>query len=822
MPRRPPLPPTRAVCLVAVGALLSICTLIGPLIQSQPVLSVRAESRHPALERGRASGGPGRLLLADFHAMPAAPGTAGTIESSAVSQLLVLGSDGRPGVDDGIGPGGWPDGVGVDIARHQDSPAETVPDAEGPGFRGVIWLSAGLVMVALFSGWLLRLRASLKRGERLERALEASGAGTWDWQLDSGRLTVDEQWAAIAGYTLAELSPVNVRTWVRLCHPEDRAAAFAMLRRHLRGELPVCQHEVRVHHKAGHWVWVLERGRVVAWDAAGLPLRAAGMRFDITAKKRAEDELRKSRAESEAQVAARTADLEASAARFRGLAEQSLVGVYMLDEGRLTFVNQYLADLFGFASAAAMIDRIALPELALPEDRAQIAVRLQRLQEGQTDALHHVFGGKRADGRPISVEVYGHRLQQGAGSAVIGILLDVTERQAAEGVERAALDAAERLSRLRSQFVSNVSHELRTPLNGILGMAAVGARAGDLASAQHALERILQCGRQLLGLIENLLDFAALDAGALALVPARFKPADALTRLAARARDRCQAKGLAFQFRLADDLPAACVGDERRLEQVLSQLLDNAVKFTDSGSVSLTAGRDAEWLVLHIEDTGIGMAAEQVSYLFHPFEQANGGTTRRFGGMGLGLALVGRLVERLGGSIHVHSVPGHGSSFEVRLPLMAAPADAPEGVAADSLGRLAGVSVLLVDDLEATRRFVAGLLAREGAVVDVAQNGSAALQKAASPHDPHYDIVLTGQVTPDIDAAELARRLRQQLPAVPVIALPPDPRGAPLALTGGQDSGVKPFDADSVIRRVRDCLQPGAGDPNAAGARLSP
>jgi len=648
-----------------------------------------------------------------------------------------------------------------------------------------------------------------------ELALDASGAGLWHWQVRSGRLRLDERWAKLGGYTLEELEPVGVRTWVELCHPDDRTSLRTLLKHHLRGETAYCEQEFRMRHKAGHWIWVLDRGKVVERDAAGRSLRAAGTRTDVTERKRAEDELARYRSDLEQMIAVRTTDLAASEARFRAIVEQSMAGIYIVEDAVFRYANQGVAELFGFPSPDAIVDRVALSELAIPEERAAVAARLQRQLDDEAGSLRYVFSGVRTDGRRVAVEAYGRRLQQGGRAAVIGILLDVTERQAAEGARQCALEAVERLSQLKSEFLSNVSHEFRTPLNGIIGMASVGLRTSELPKAHQAFERVLECGHELLGLVENLLDFSAAEAGALALVPARFDPAASLEQMAERARLKCQAKDLAFRLALAPDLPTACVGDERRVSQVLWQLLENAVKFTDSGTVTLAAEWVDQQLLLRVEDTGVGMTAEQIERLFHPFEQADGSTTRRFGGIGLGLALSGLLVERMGGTVQVRSARGQGSSFEVRLPLQQAPPETPGAAPDNHPGRLSGVSVLLVDDLEATRRLVATMLEREGAVVDVAAGGRAALQKLGPPADAGYDIALTGLTMSDMDGYELARKLHQQLPTMPVVALLPDSARA-------EESGrceeagidgrlVAPVDVDAVVRCVRTCLDSPVG-----------
>lgn len=235
-----------------------------------------------------------------------------------------------------------------------------------------------------------------------------------------------------------------------------------------------------------------------------------------------------------------------------------------------------------------------------------------------------------------------------------------------------ALAEAEHLRQLKTEFVNNMHHELRTPLYGILGMASAGMRADDAEKSRHACRRILEAGGRLAELVENVLDFAQFEAGHGLVRPvptALRKPLEAVAR---RALARATAKGLGFEHRHEGPQPAYCVIDGHRLEGILDHLLGNAVKFTDEGRVTLVSGRDGDQLVFVVADTGIGMGIDHVRQLFRPFEQANGSASRRFGGMGLGLALTERVGRLMGGTIRVESTLGQGSRFEVRLPYVEA------------------------------------------------------------------------------------------------------------------------------------------------------
>jgi len=261
------------------------------------------------------------------------------------------------------------------------------------------------------------------------------------------------------------------------------------------------------------------------------------------------------------------------------------------------------------------------------------------------------------------------------------MLQEMRERRRTEEAHASARAAAEKLAQARSDFLSNMSHEIRTPLNAIIGLAEMGWRSSAGRRAAQQFSRIVDAGQHLLGLINDVLDRARIEAGKLKVESVPIEPAKIIDAAITLTAERAFASGLRFVVR-ESGLPARCHSDALRLSQVLVNLLGNAIKFTEAGEVTLDARVQGDWLCFAVGDTGIGMTPEQVARLFRPFEQADSSTTRRFGGTGLGLSISAHLVEAMGGHIQVDSAPGVGSRFEVRLPLLAAEADsrpAPQG-----------------------------------------------------------------------------------------------------------------------------------------------
>ena len=339
----------------------------------------------------------------------------------------------------------------------------------------------------------------------------------------------------------------------------------------------------------------------------------------------------------------------------------------------MTFINPAACALLGIDSEAAIGHNAhALFHHSHPDGTAYpgsecpglAALRAGREIRVDNEVYWH------ADGHAIPVMYACHpTFQNGRVSGAVVSFVDMSaQRTAAEARER-ALVAAENLARVRREFLANMSHEIRTPLNGVLGFAEIGFRSYDNpAKVRNAFEKIRTTGEQLLGVVNDILDFSRIEAGKLALESGEFRPAELANQCLDIVRDRAEAKKLDLHVDCALDSPATCQGDVLRLRQVLLNLLSNAVKFTESGSVKLDVERQAHWLVFRVSDTGIGMSEDQLVQLFEPFQQADGSITRRFGGAGLGLVISKRLLELMGGDIHVQSQLGKGSVFEFRVP----------------------------------------------------------------------------------------------------------------------------------------------------------
>ena len=357
--------------------------------------------------------------------------------------------------------------------------------------------------------------------------------------------------------------------------------------------------------------------------------------------------------------------------------------------------------------------------------------------------------------------------------------MDITDRKRAEVMATEAKAIAERASRAKSQFLANMSHEIRTPLNAMLGMAELLSESELDATQRRHVETFSRSGEHLLALINDILDLARVESGRLSLSAEPFDPRALLNGLVELYQVRSEAKGLALESRMDTTVPGRLQGDPLRLRQILSNLIGNAIKFTEAGGVEISCAVEGEQLALRVSDSGIGIPADKLETIFHAFEQADTSTTRRFGGTGLGLTISRVLAAQMGGSLSVESEPGRGSRFTLRLPLQAVEAEsAPPTtveVAASEAPKLPErpLRILLAEDSPDNVILATTFLQAIDATVDVVEDGAAAVARSA---EADYDAILMDVQMPILDGLEAtaqirAREQRDATGRVPIIAL---------------------------------------------------
>ncbi len=548
-----------------------------------------------------------------------------------------------------------------------------------------------------------------------------------------------------------------------------------------------------------------------------------------------------------AALEARTLELETLLATIPDL-------VWLKDvDGRYRFCNPRFEQLYGTSEADivgkddfAFVDS-ETAEFFREHDRAAMA------RGGPT--RNEEWLTFRSDGHRELVETTKTPVRNQLGDVidVLGIAHDITARKRDEeeltryrqhleelvASRTADLEAArvqaEAANHAKSTFLANMSHEIRTPMNAIVGFARL-MDEGDLTSRQRdRLARIRSSAQHLLRIINDILDLSKIEAGKLSVEQGDVDLHDIVERVCSVVAGEVSSRGIALTAQLRD-VPDRVRGDGMRIEQVLLNLVGNAVKFTERGSVDVDVAPDEDGtaIVFAVRDTGIGMTPEQVSHIFHTFEQADSSTTRRFGGTGLGLAISKRLVEAMGGTIHVTSEPGHGSEFRVVLPVIVP--DGPHATRRDRVvvGRSTsitarqeallrqlearhGASILLAEDIETNREVAVHVLRRAGMNVTVATNGREAVEQAANGR---FDMVLMDLAMPVMDGFEATRAIRalDGHASTPIIAMTANAfdEDRQRALDAGMDEHLaKPVEPAELYRALLRWLPERTSEPGA-------
>ena len=506
---------------------------------------------------------------------------------------------------------------------------------------------------------------------------------------------------------------------------------------------------------------------------------------------------------------------ETAEARLRTVVDAMPEGVVLLDhEGRYVLWNQRYSEIYHrsadlFAPGVRLIDALRVgvargdyPEAVGCEDHwlGQRAAQLLEPRDRHEQQL--------SDGAWLMIE---DRVTPDGG--LLGLRVDITRmKQQAQALEKAA-EAAEAASRAKSEFVANISHEIRTPLHGILGLAQVLEQSALSDEQRHRMALIRSSGDVLLALLNDLLDLAKIEAGRMELETIDFSLARIVKAACAPLSELASQKGVALEIELGEAALDRC-GDPVRVQQVITNLVSNAVKFTEAGRVTVRAEASEAEVTLVVADTGIGIPRDRVDELFQKFVQVEASTTRRFGGSGLGLAISRQLVELMGGSIAVTSAPQVGSTFVVRLPLMTAVcAVAPRETAPAGIGAKRP-RILAAEDNPTNRLILQALLEPLEIDLTLVENGQEAVAAFASAR---FDLVLMDIQMPLMDGVAAATAMRNweqanAIPATPIVALSANAMAHQVAAyqaAGMDDTLSKPFTAaglyGAIQRQLADC-----------------
>lgn len=607
-------------------------------------------------------------------------------------------------------------------------------------------------------------RALAENEERLSLALHGANMGMCDMDPGTGELYCSPLMLAMFGIKDDKHAIKTHAGLMARVHDDDRdavAEAFQVSLRNGSEFNVVC----RLRREDGTYFWGNARAKPT-FDDDGLPVRMTGPILDITAQKQAAEALAQS--EERLELA-----LKGSKA---GLFDWDMAS----DE---VYCSEIFLEIIGLDPANTQLRSSELLTRAHPDDREYYKKSMEEHFAG-TPVFDMEYRVRHEAGHYVWVNARGQAAFDSEGNPVrmTGSVVDITARKVAEAALEEAKRVAQAANETKSEFLAMVSHEIRTPLNGVLGMAQVLADT-ELTGEQRDLVDIVQrSGDTLVSLINDILDLSKLEAGKLDLEDTVLDPEQTVRDVVQLAQSTASSRGVVLSYEINEDVPEAVRGDPYRVRQLVSNLIGNAVKFTEEGSVhahiSRGSGPDGdERLKISVADTGIGISEEARGRLFEKFSQADSSTTRQYGGTGLGLAISRQLVELMGGEIGVDSVEGEGSTFWFWIPLSRADEKA---IAASAQSRTLtfeatrSLKILAADDNEINQILLERMLGNFGHDVDVAENGEAAVDAVVAGS---YDLVLMDIHMPVLGGVEATRKIKALGGAaadIPIIACTAD------------------------------------------------
>ncbi len=459
-------------------------------------------------------------------------------------------------------------------------------------------------------------------------------------------------------------------------------------------------------------------------------------------------------------IRAKQAEREADE-RYQAFLQAGFEGLCLHRDGVLLEVNQALADIYGYTREEML--GMHVRDLAAPELVPKIG---RIIEQGSTEAYETAAICK--DGTVIPLEARGKNSQFMGESVRVAAFRDLRPRKEAEAALVHAREAAENASASKTEFLGSMSHELRTPMQGVLGLAHLVLQTDLTPSQRHQLETLEHSAKSLLSLLNDLLDVTRIEEQRLDIAREPFSLAELVNDCTGVVRAGMQARGIDLHVRLSSSLATHYSGDAARIRQVLVNLLGNAAKFTHTGTVSIVVRAHTNGLVFRVEDTGIGMTAEQLSRVFSRFSQADSSITRRYGGTGLGLTISLGLVKAMGGEMHADSTPGRGSSFEFHLPLPTVTTQEAPAIASLEPKTTGAIDVLIAEDNMINRFILRQLLESMGHQVRVVEDGQQCLDAVAAACP---ELILMDVQMPVLDGLNATRQLRAQGVEVPIFAL---------------------------------------------------
>ncbi|QKQ72169.1 PAS domain-containing protein [Nostoc sp. TCL240-02] len=631
--------------------------------------------------------------------------------------------------------------------------------------------------------------------ERIRLATTAAELGMWFWNITTNELVWTEKCKELFG--LAPEVEMDYELFINCIHPEDRQPINEAIARCFQEKVEY-DIEYRSLWSDGSIHWIAAKGRVF-YEANEQPVRMMGTAQDITGRKQIENNLR----QRETQL--------------RRLVDSNIIGIMFATPDHITEANEAFLEMVGYTREELLAGKVRRKQMTPPEYHA---LDEQGIEQLLTVGVCNPFEKEyiRKDGSRIPILIGGALVEKDPPSWIC-FILDLTPRKQLEKTLRQQAEELKQANRNKDEFLAILSHELRSPLNPILGWSSLlKSRKFDEATTNRALETIERNTQLQIQLIDELLDVSRIIRGKLNLTFATVNLASVIDAALETVRLIAESKSIQIKIQL-DPNVGKVSGDYYRLQQVVGNLLSNAVKFTPrNGSVEVSLSSSGEFTshsaLIQVKDTGQGISPEFLPHAFEYFRQADSSTTKKFGGLGLGLAIVRNLVELHGGTITAASPgEGQGAIFTVRLPVIKeSRGDEKTGGGREKFNSLAiaGLQILIVDDDADTQEFLHFLLQQNGALTTVAASVTEALAVIVKTIP---DVLISDLGMPEMDGYSLIRLLRAmpreeggEIPAIALTAYAGESDRDRVLAAGFQKHIAKPVQPTELITAIVDLL----------------
>lgn len=591
--------------------------------------------------------------------------------------------------------------------------------------------------------------------ERLALAFQGAGDGMWDWDIQNNTVYYSPGWEIMFGYAIGS-APQTLESVAERTHPEDLTNMLSKVNSYLNHEIPAYNHEFRMFHRNGSRMWTLHRA-VALFDKSGKAIRMLGTTTDITERKQIEETLK----ESQQKI------------KLIGETINDVFYLYNVVEGRYEYISANCQEILGAEHDYFYTKNRYTDEFVHPQDRQKAGEAYARIDQGVASEVEFRVV-IRGEIRWIKEKMFPVTGAAGEPLHHSGVCTDITHSKKAEEELIWAKEQADAANRAKSEFLANMSHEIRTPMNAILGFSEIIKMKTKDEGMLPNLEHIIKAANDLLVLINDLLDLSKIEAGKLRLEPVVVNLHEFVLDVQNLFSFTREKKGLLVHTEFSDPLPRLVKLDAIRLRQILYNLLGNAYKFTDQGSITLSVKSDNKNNIkFSVADTGIGIPLCQRDVIFETFHQQDGQSTRKYGGTGLGLSITKRLVELMGGTIHLESKVGLGSIFTATIPFEEV------GHAGDSImpvetGEQAVdkkmISILIAEDNEYNRIMLKEVINNsENIKIIEAHNGEEAVRLTIQEKP---DLIFMDLMMPVMDGYTANRKLKENpvTATIPVIA----------------------------------------------------